>query len=83
MSLDFFLLPATQCKVRDSVWMPFLSTYTWVSENNATVSDILIKTKDVGGGILGGKWSASVDDGLSSFYLLHCHFDNFFLATSS
>ena len=67
MSLDFFLLPATQCKVRDSVWMPFLSTYTWVSENNATVSDILIKTKDVGGGILGGKWCASVDDGLSSF----------------
>ena len=38
-----------------------------MSENNATVSDILIKTKDVGGGILGGKWRASVDDGLSSF----------------
>ena len=40
--------------MRESVWVPFVGTYTWISEHNATVSDILTRTKDVGGGILGG-----------------------------
>jgi hypothetical protein len=43
-------------KVRESVWQPLLETYLWVSENNVTISNILKRTKDVGGDVLGGKY---------------------------
>ena len=39
--------------VRESIWDPTLNAYTWVSEHNATVNELLTMTRDVGGGILG------------------------------